>query len=525
MRRGERLTILGLAIASAALRALAFFRYRFDSDEPQHLHVAWAWTAGLLQYRDVFDNHAPLFHIVTAPVLKLLGERANVLLYMRAPMLVPFAIVVWATYLLGKRLYSSRIGIWSAVLLTLVPAFFLKSIEYRTDNLWNALWFLALVVLTGGAATLPRMFVTGLLLGCAFATSMKTSLLVLTLLAGAAMTIRRFEPRRHMAQAIACAAGMAIVPAIIISYFAYRHALDRLIYCVVTFNELLTLTRSPLELWLPRILWIPLIIIAIRVARRYRSDDGWRFFFAFATAFFFITLFGFWILVSPRDFLPCLSFLVIYAVAYIDRKASHPVMVYAAVSVFFVVLIAHYTDNFANHTREDVTMMRQVLRLTRPGEPVMDLKGETIYRPRPYYFIFEFITRNAMSRALLPDTIPEDVVRAQCHVAQADGEFFPARGRAFLNANFLDMGRLRVAGKWITVNSSFTIAVPGQYVLINKHGEVAGSLDGVPDRGPRYLAAGPHVFMTSDPARPIACLWAPAFQRGFTPFHLQDRDF
>ena len=56
---GERLTLAVLVGGCALLRIAAFFRYRFDSDEPQHLHIAWAWTAGLLPYRDVFDNHAP----------------------------------------------------------------------------------------------------------------------------------------------------------------------------------------------------------------------------------------------------------------------------------------------------------------------------------------------------------------------------------------------------------------------------------------------------------------------------------
>src|SRR5947208_12458843 len=56
--RIEARLIAGLAGISLVLRAIAFFHYRFDSDEPQHLHVAWGWTAGLLQYRDVFDNHA-----------------------------------------------------------------------------------------------------------------------------------------------------------------------------------------------------------------------------------------------------------------------------------------------------------------------------------------------------------------------------------------------------------------------------------------------------------------------------------
>jgi hypothetical protein len=49
------------------------FSYRFNSDEPQHLHVIWAWTHGMVQYRDVFDNHMPLFQIMCAPILGMLG--------------------------------------------------------------------------------------------------------------------------------------------------------------------------------------------------------------------------------------------------------------------------------------------------------------------------------------------------------------------------------------------------------------------------------------------------------------------
>src|SRR5438067_11393995 len=109
MARGERLTLIGIAVVSCVVHALAYFRYRVDSDEPQHLHVAWGWTAGLLQYRDLFDNHAPLFHMATAPILRLVGERPDVLLCMRAPMLLLFALVVWITYVLGTRLYSKRV--------------------------------------------------------------------------------------------------------------------------------------------------------------------------------------------------------------------------------------------------------------------------------------------------------------------------------------------------------------------------------------------------------------------------------
>src|SRR5579872_2122068 len=132
MRRGERIILAAFAALSLAARALAYFRYRFDSDEPQHLHVAWGWTAGLLQYRDLFDNHAPLFHMITAPILSWAGERPDILLIMRAPMLVLFGIVLATAFILGRRLYSDRVGLWAAVLLSLEPTFFLKSLEYRT---------------------------------------------------------------------------------------------------------------------------------------------------------------------------------------------------------------------------------------------------------------------------------------------------------------------------------------------------------------------------------------------------------
>src|SRR3954464_4432987 len=106
LSRSERIILSIGAIASLALRAVAFFHYRFDSDEPQHLHVAWGWTAGLVQYRDVFDNHAPLFHMAMAPLLRVLGERPDILLFMRAPMLVLWIIVSAAAFAIARRLYD-----------------------------------------------------------------------------------------------------------------------------------------------------------------------------------------------------------------------------------------------------------------------------------------------------------------------------------------------------------------------------------------------------------------------------------
>jgi hypothetical protein len=528
--RGERLTLIGIAAASLILRALAYFRYRFDSDEPQHLHVAWGWTAGLLQYRDLFDNHAPLFHMLTAPILALVGERPDVLLYMRAPMLLLFAVVLWSTYVIGRRLYSPAVGLWAAVLLSLFPVFFLKSIEYRTDNLWVAFWCLALVVLTGGELSNARMFAVGLLLGLATATSMKTSLLIITLAAAGVVTALFAHQKRNFLIVLPALAGVVIPPAILAAYFAARGAWKNLVYCVLEFNAEISSSMPEESLLLKRIVFLPLIALMLWIAWRKKPaatdaiEVRWRFFFAFAIAFFSVTLLSFWVLISPRDYLVVLPILAIFFVAMIDRLDIR-LPLYIATSFVFAGAIWYYTLGFVDGTTEHVTMMRQVLGVTRPGEPLLDLKGETIYRRRPYYYIFEFITRRLMRRGLIVDTIPEDVLRAQCHVVQADGPFWPPRGRRFLSANFVDIGRLRAAGQWLQDDGSFTIAVPGDYVILTSSGEAHGALDGSPYRGQRMLAPGRHTFVTAGPKEQLASLWAPAFIRGYSPFHLRDREF
>jgi hypothetical protein len=491
---------------------VAFFRYRFDSDEPQHLHVAWGWTAGLLPYRDFFDNHAPLFHIATAPILRAVGEREDVLLFMRAPMLALFAVMIWATYVLGSRLYDADVARWAAVMLSLLPPFFLKSLEYRTDNLWVALWMIAVVVLTGGELTIARGFAVGMILGFAMATSMKTSLLLITLGIAAIVTILMKKQRARMGATVTVLVGAAIVPAIVALYFVRHGAWDALVYCNFVFNQGIGATRTAATVWGPRLAYVPLMIIALRIAWRYRGARADRFFWAVATAAFFLTLGGFWILISPRDYLPFLPMIAIFAVAAIGRRT----WIYAALALVFVGFIAKEIRGFKDQTGEEITMIRQVLRLTRPGELLMDIKGETIFRQRPSYHIFEFITRNQMLRGMIADTVARDVVARRCYVAQADGEFWPPHARAFLSANFLDLGRLRAAGQWIKADGSFTIAVPGDYVIVSRNGVV---------HGPAAFAAGPHRVGRANSGERLAVVWAPAIERGLSPFRLQDRDF
>jgi hypothetical protein len=501
-------------VAAAGLRALAFFRYRFDADEQHHAHVAWGWTDGLVQYRDYFDNHAPLFHLLMAPFVALVGERPTVLLWLRLPMLLFFAVVVWGTYVLGRKLYDESVGRWAAVLLALFPPFFLKSLEFRTDNLWNALWVLALVAIVSG----KRAFIVGLILGAAFAVSMKTTLLLITL--GVAAAIVRWMLKREIrANWLEGVAGFVIVPAILLLYFAAVGGLDALLYCNFTFNGNLAKTRD--HLWVGRAFFPFLFGGVLWAAWRFRNSDPWRFFFAVAIGVYAVTLTGFWILISPRDFLPLMPLAAIFAAAVMTRMRK-PLIAFATVGVLCLASLWHYANHFENETDWHTTMMEQALRLSHPGEPVIDLKGETIFRRRPYYYAFEYITRAQIAHGLIKDTVARDVVRTRTYVAQADGPMWPPAARAFLSENFVNLGRLRAAGQELKPDGTFSIAIPGEYVIVTEAGEARGTLDGTAYSGARQLAPGAHRFAGAQKAY---ALWAPAFRRGHSPFHPRDLEF
>src|SRR5207302_6294629 len=105
---------------------------------------------GFVQYRDIFDNHMPLFQLLCAPVLGVMGEHARDLYWMRLLMLPLYLVSLWATYHIGAKVFSQRVGLWSAILVGSFSEFHLCTTEFRTDNLWLTLWLLCLVVVAGG---------------------------------------------------------------------------------------------------------------------------------------------------------------------------------------------------------------------------------------------------------------------------------------------------------------------------------------------------------------------------------------
>src|SRR5262245_13247364 len=181
-RFGEMAVAVGLFLVLLALKLFYVTNQPWDSDESQHLHVVWAWANGLLPYKDVFDNHAPLFQALSAPVFALFGDRADIVTVMRWAITPVAVLVLLMTCHLGRRLFSRRVALWGTVLAACFPNLYFKLDEYRPDLFWAAVWLVLLAILTGGKLTPRRLFWAGFALGVGFSVSMKTTFLLMTVL-------------------------------------------------------------------------------------------------------------------------------------------------------------------------------------------------------------------------------------------------------------------------------------------------------------------------------------------------------
>ncbi len=239
----ERKAFLFLAALVAVLKVMAILHYRIDSDETQHAHVVWAWTQGQLPYRDLFDNHMPLFQMLCAPFFRLLGQHDYIILELRAAMVPLFLACLWCVFKLTERLFFRRAAPWAAMAAAALPQFFYTSTEFRPDILWAAFWLLALLVAVKGEFTVKRALAFGLLLGLIFTVSLKSVVLVIALAVATLMAIvfawvrgAPPHPLAMLARLAAILAGAIVAPAIIVRYFWSQGAFEPMKYCVYWHN-------------------------------------------------------------------------------------------------------------------------------------------------------------------------------------------------------------------------------------------------------------------------------------------------
>ena len=542
----ERVAAILLLTAGLFVRFLALLRHRVNSDEPQHLHVAWGWTQGLLPYRDVFDNHSPLFSLAMSIPMRALGERPDIVVLMRFWML-PFALGALALVgIIARRVFGVRAALWSLALLSVIPDFLFSSVEYRTDVPWACAWLGAVAVLVTGRMSMRRAFMAGLLAGLALAISMKTTLLVAA--AGAAAGATWFFVRsgerppavRAAALLSTAAAGFVVVPLATVGAFASLGVLKEMVQCTVGYNVLpgLGLWRSAPLRPLGLLAGVPLLLgLTAWIGRSSpRPVASRRAFLLASTGLAHLAIGTVWPLVVRGDVLPLLpveaAFLaaVLVGVRPFPDPASLDRRGLVAAGLRLVTVLAGlsaslwFGDLGRDRTGPQECLLAEMLHLTRPDDPVMDVKGGAIFRRRPIYTAIETIAEERYRRGLLVDDIPERLAATGTAVVmQDDVAPFPPRAWAFMRAHYLPMGALRVLGQYLDPSVSgvpertFLVAVPQVYALFGAGGPARGTLDGQPWSGPRRLGAGRHLYVAATGEGRLTLVWAPVVERGFAP--------
>ena len=528
-----RAGVLGAACVLLALRLYCALTLPMNSDEPQHLHVVWAWTEGFLPYRDVFDNHAPLFQLLCAPLLAWLGERADIVVLMRVAMIPLYFCALALTWYLGKTLWSFRVGLLAAALAATAPIFFVVSAQFRPDDLWMLLWLATIAAAIAPGLGRYRAPLVGFLIGTTLAVSLKTLLLLAT--AGVAwVTVLAIErdlrrlASRSFAQAVAIGALCAlIVPTAFAAFFAGAGAWREAVYCIFAHNVAPELDDriGGLRVMLP-LLGYPIAVagaIAWRKHARDRVRWGLQCGVLFAALLYLLVLYGFWPLVTHQDLLPAIPFAAVGAAALVFRGSATAPVHRALALLFAAIAIVNLTTAavpLRNEIADEESELARVLRLTRPHDYVMDAKGETIFRQRPVYWALENITVARMRDASIADDISERLAATGTPVVIMDR--LPPRDAEFVERNYLPIGPaaglIRVAGQHLDAKGTdgavaFDVAVPADYAIVTPDGAARGTLDGVPYVGGRRLAAGRHVFVASADSR-LALVWAPALRRG-----------
>jgi hypothetical protein len=499
-------------VAAFVLRVLLIFRYRFDSDEPQHMHVAWGWSHGLVQYRDIFDNHMPLFHLLTAPLFLGGVDDSRLLFAGRLLMLPLFVIDIALLWLIARKLFDATTAKWATVIAALFPMSFLLSLEYRTDDLWLVFWLAAIVVLLSDIEPRRRSLYAGLLVGGAFAVSMKTTVMLFAI-AGAAIGTRLLR-RSNGGQAPRLSrqawtpvlhagffAAAASIPAAIFAVFALAGLWKPMWYDVVIHNIV------PFEHAWRGLLFIPLYP-AIRFFAL-RIEDRRRLFVFGCAALFLLALVVFWTRLADEDFLPLYPLLALLAAPLffqLHRFARQACAAACAITILFM------TVPWRDEAHQEIELVDEVLSITTPSDPVFDLKGESVFRVRPWYFGLETLTNAHMRLGEIRDTIADALVRSDTHVVVSDR--LPTRARLFVEKNYIPWKNLFVAGSEILGSfcasdaRRFHLAIPGRYVVLGGR----ALLDGIDADHGVYLAAGEHIFTARQPLKNPTVIWSGALR-------------
>ncbi len=526
-----RKTSIIIGLLTLVYISLRISFYPFESDELQHLHVIYSWIKGFVQYRDVFDNHTPLFHITMAGIIQLLHlhPSTNFVVYARIIVFMLFFIpqILILGLFLGKSLNFSKdeIIFILSTLIVLIPN---SDIAVRPAPLYTMLFLSCIYIISFCDIKKPRnIFILGLLNGVNASVSLKTIPLFLPAELTTILLIRKFYDRKIEVKKLFAyfTLGFVIVPTIICICFWKLNSLGTMIYYTITYNLLPIKNNYFKSLFYFLIITTPYVYFL----RKYRGGINRAIFSLLSITNFTLAL----LVVYPERqsqttmpvrLLICLCLLI--GLTYILKLfLSKRTLRFTETSIFIVVLFLKSLNPllFIDHNAKYKKSMKTLLTLAKKDDYVMDAKGESIFWKRPYYYGLEEFTSMRLKKGLLRDEIVQSLITHKTHIVFPfeNAARFPTEDLRFIRKNYVPIigtGWVLVSGKRISKN--FTVRIPGNYIILNERFKpVNGILDGKAYRkGQKVnLSIGNHTFTSTNRKGRNFIYWYRAYKKGILP--------
>ena len=204
----------------------------------------------------------------------------------------------------------------------------------------------------------------------------------------------------------------AIVPLLIMGFFAAKGVWSQFQYCVFAHN-LEPSNRNTYLNPLVLVVGLPILIYATQKVIKKETNPivAFRSYFSLHhLRQVFLLMRGAWPHATREDYLPFFPLLALICVAILFKvseklrerglmphlllRFSLPAVV--ATLVMFLDLAPRLP--VTNEAASEVNLVRDVLALTNPDDPVFDCKGETVFRPRSVRYVLETITLDRIER-------------------------------------------------------------------------------------------------------------------------------
>jgi hypothetical protein len=489
----------------------------------------------MIPYRDFWENHTPLFHIIISLLFTFLSESSNVIIILRYLCLLPVILIFYLTYKLIESFSNQRILLYTIFFLCMNKWFIEKTCEARPDSILVLLSLAGIYFwIKGLESTKNRfLFISGLFTGLAFITSPKAIVTILALVFSEflyAMTNKgKLSFKNIIKKNLIFLSGLLIPFIFLYFYLFFNNALSPFYHCFWTSviknpNRFSPASDIRKSFFINTTFWIFSIAGFLLFLYRFSTKKEKSIYHCtFLSIIILHSIIYYKLMPSPYPqsaliLFPILSFYAansfhafeLYLANKVHRRFGriflYTIIVFSVISPFVGFI---YQDSiFENKNSIQKQKIDFILSHTPKDARIFDCQGFYIFRkPACYYAVLVKDVLIAMEKGLIHYDINADLIKNRCSMGIIDYRWtmLPKETIQFFNENFVMFPKLNLLlpGKLINNDESsssiqFILRIVHQYIARSLPMSKPFLIDGYLTATPVQISSGEHAVIPKD---------------------------